>query len=222
MPLSLLFYRLTHIIPEQTPFIMFNKLNSHFFVLIGLLLFLSNCGEAQTTELKVGDNAPTFEAKASLNGQEIDFSLKEALKNGPVVVYFYPAAYTNGCDLEAKTFADRIADFEEANTTVVGVSADDIDKLNIFSADPEFCAGKFPVVSDENAKIANTFGLEMSPPRAGAVDNKGNEITHGFLPRTTFVLGSDGKVLNIFSSQNDGLSPVEHVEKSLALVQQGK
>ncbi len=200
---------------------MLNKLYSKHLFLFTLLFLFVKCSEAQIKDLKVGDSAPMFSAKASLNGEEVNFSLKDALKNGPVVVYFYPAAYTSGCDLEAKTFADNIELFKAANATVVGVSADDIDKLNVFSADPDFCAGKFPVVSDENAEIANTFGLEMSPPRAGAIDNKGNEITHGFLPRTTFVLGSDGKVLNIFSSQLDKFSPVEHVEKSLALVQQG-
>src|SRR5215470_17081457 len=109
--------------------------------------------------LKVGDKAPDFSARASLAGKEFNFSLEEALKKGPVVVYFYPSAYTRGCDLEAHTFATMKDKFDAAGATIIGVSADSIARLNDFSADPEYCAGKFPVASDEKHEIANSYNL---------------------------------------------------------------
>src|SRR4029077_16657125 len=92
--------------------------------------------------LKVGDKAPDFSARASLAGKEFNFSLENALKKGPVVVYFYPSAYTKGCDLEAHTFAQEKNNFDAAGATIIGVSADSIARLNAFSADPDYCAGK--------------------------------------------------------------------------------
>src|SRR5271168_4428016 len=109
--------------------------------------------------IKVGDMAPNFSARASLAGKEFNFSLQEALKKGPVVVYFYPSAYTRGCDLEAHTFAQEKDKFDAAGATIIGVSADSIKRLNMFSADPEYCAGKFPVASDAGQKIAASYNL---------------------------------------------------------------
>src|SRR5271163_1432647 len=100
--------------------------------------------------LKVADKAPDFAARASLAGKEFNFSLKDALKKGPVVVYFYPAAYTKGCNLEAHTFAENKDKFDAVHATIIGVSQDSIQRLNAFSADPDYCAGKFPVASDAN------------------------------------------------------------------------
>ena len=94
--------------------------------------------------LKVADKAPDFSARASLAGKEFNFSLQDALKKGPVVVYFYPSAYTKGCDLEAHTFAQDKEKFDAAGATIIGVSADSIERLDQFSADPDYCAGKFP------------------------------------------------------------------------------
>ena len=169
--------------------------------------------------LKPGATAPDFTAKGSLGGKEFTFSLKDALKKGPVVVYFYPSAYTGGCDAEAHAFAEDADKFAAAGAQIVGVSADSLDRLKVFSADPEFCAGKFPIASDADTKIAATYNLKVSPPRAGAKDVRGNEIGHGFIERVTFVVGRDGKVLSTMSSADDHLSPVDHVDKSLALVQ---
>src|SRR5712671_7279033 len=109
--------------------------------------------------LKVGDKAPDFTLRASLAGKEFTFSLQDALKKGPVVVYFYPSAYTKGCDLEAHTFAESKDKFDAAGATIIGVSADSIARLNKFSADPDFCAGKFPVSSDADMKIAASYNL---------------------------------------------------------------
>ncbi len=169
--------------------------------------------------LKPGDTAPDFSAKGSLGGKDFSFNLKTALSKGPVVVYFYPSAYTGGCDAEAHAFAESIDKFTAAGAQVLGVSADSLERLKVFSADPDFCAGKFPIASDADTKIAATYNLNVSAARAGAKDVKGNEIGHGFIERVTFVVGRDGKVLATMSSAADKLSPQDHVDKSLAMVQ---
>ncbi len=192
-------------------------------LMIAALLTACVAGPAFTTPawaaLKPGDTAPDFTAKGSLGGKDFTFNLKAALKKGPVVVYFYPSAYTGGCDAEAHAFAEDADKFAAAGAQIVGVSADSLDRLKVFSADPEFCAGKFPIASDADTKIAATYNLKVTPPRAGAKDVRGNEIGHGFIERVTFVVGRDGKVLSTMSSADDHLSPVDHVDKSLALVQ---
>ncbi len=175
-------------------------------------------GSAQTTMLSKGDAAPVFNTQASLAGKAFDFSLKTALAKGPVVVYFYPSAYTGGCDAEAHAFAELKDKFTAAGTTIIGVSADDIQRLNTFSSDPNYCAGKFPVASDNDGKIAASYGLTLGAPRLGIKDARGIEITHGFIPRTTFVIGKDGKIIAVFSSDADHISPTDHVDKALAIV----
>lgn len=169
--------------------------------------------------LAAGDKAPLFNTRASLNGKDFDFSLKDALAQGHVVLYFYPSAYTSGCDLEARTFSDLSDDFKNAHTTIVGISADDINRLNDFSADPDFCAGKFPVGTDKKGEIAARYGLQISEAKEGAKDNRGADIDHGFIPRVTFVINTNGTVEKVFSSEADGLSPDEHVTKSLEIIQ---
>src|ERR1700719_2724638 len=144
--------------------------------------------------LKVADTAPDFSARASLAGKEFKFSLQDALKKGPAVVYFYPSAYTQGCDLEAHTFAENKDKFDAAGTTIIGVSADSIERLNAFSADPDYCAGKFPVASDPDHKISGSYNLTAAAGRAGMKDVRGVDIDHDFTERTTFVIGKDHKV----------------------------
>jgi peroxiredoxin Q/BCP len=170
--------------------------------------------------LKVGDKAPDFSARGSLAGKEFSFSLEEALKKGPVVVYFFPSAYTKGCDLEAHTFSTEKEKFDAAGASIIGVSADSLARLDRFSADPEFCAGKFPVASDADKKIATSYNLATNPVKAGMTDVKGDAIDHDFIERVTFVIGKDHKIIAAFSSKDDGLSPDQHVSKSLAIVQQ--
>lgn len=169
--------------------------------------------------LEPGAAAPDFTATASLAGKDFTFSLKQALAKGPVVVYFYPAAYTGGCDLEAHTFATEKDRFVKAGATIIGVSADSIARLNQFSSDPKYCAGKFPVASDPGGKIAALYGLKMMPPQKGVMDVHGRPVTHGFLPRTTFVLDRGGKIVKVLSSEADHLTPDQHVKDSLAIVQ---
>jgi peroxiredoxin len=165
--------------------------------------------------LGIGGTAPDFNARASLDGKAFDFKLKDALKKGPVVVYFYPSAYTGGCNLQAHTFAVNHDKFAAAKATVIGVSLDSIDRLNKFSADPEFCAGKVPVASDPDGKIAKSYDLAVREGKAGMKDTQGNEIDHGFAERTTFIVQQDGKIAATIT----GVKPDENVQQSLAEVQ---
>src|SRR5579864_9431953 len=197
---------------------MFKKYNSLFYLIFSLLLLTARSGFAQPTMLSKGDVAPIFTAKASLAGSEFDFSLKNALAKGPVVVYFYPSAYTGGCDAEAHAFAELKDKFTAAGATIIGVSADDIQRLNAFSSDPQYCAGKFPVASDAGGDIAAKYGLTMAAAKTGIKDLSGRDLTHGFIPRTTFVIDKDGKIVAVFSSTTDHISPTDHVDKSLAIV----
>lgn len=168
--------------------------------------------------LKVGDTAPDFTATASLGGKDFTFNLDQALKKGPVVVYFFPSAYTQGCDLEAHTFAQNKDKFVAAGASIIGVSADNLHRLNQFSADPKFCASKFPVASDESLKIAKSYDLHTTPARPGAKDVRGVVIGHGFIERVTFVVGKNHKIVAVMSSKADHLRPDQHVYKSLAIV----
>jgi peroxiredoxin len=169
--------------------------------------------------LKTGDKAPNFTARASLAGKEFTFSLQDALKKGPVVVYFYPSAFTKGCDLEAHTFAENKDKFDAAGVTIIGVSADSIERLDAFSADPLYCAGKFPVASDASKEIATSYNLTANAVKPGAADVRGVAIDHDFIERTTFVIGKDGKIVATLSSKDDGLAPDQHVAKSLEIAE---
>ena len=189
-------------------------------LVLGLLAAF--CATPALAALKPGDMAPDFTAQGSLGGAPFTFHLKDALKKGPVVVYFYPSAYTGGCDLEAHTFADQSDKFASAGATIIGVSADDLGRLKQFSADPKFCAGKFPIASDADTKIAQSYALNVTPPREGAKDVNQTEINHAFIERVTYVVGKDGKIMAVMSSKADGLSPDQHVDKSLAIITASK
>jgi peroxiredoxin len=197
---------------------MSKKIFLPLLLISGLLLFTGRNSFAQSGVLSKGAVAPLFSARASLAGNEFDFVLKKALARGPVVLYFYPAAYTGGCDLEAHTFAELKDKFTAAGATIIGVSADDIQRLKSFSSNPDYCAGKFPVASDAGGKIAAMYGLELMPPQPGVKDVTGEQVTHGFIPRTTFVINQNDKIVAVFSSKTDHISPDEHVKKSLAIV----
>jgi len=164
--------------------------------------------------LKAGDPAPAFSAQASLAGKPFDYSLKDGLAKGPVVVYFYPSAYTAGCNIQAHEFSTHADQFAAAGATVIGVSLDSIERLNEFSADPDYCAGKLAVASDRDGKIARAYGLRVSDARSGATDTRGKEIDHGFTERTTFVVKRDGTVLAAVG----GVSPEQNVARALELV----
>jgi len=189
------------------------------FLIFSFSLLVTRSGFAQSTMLSKGATAPVFTAQASLAGSAFDFSLKTALAKGSVVIYFYPSAYTGGCDAEAHAFAELSDKFAAAKATIIGVSADDIQRLNTFSSDPNYCAGKFAVASDADGKIAASYGLTMGAAKLGIKDVRGMDLTHGFIPRTTFVIDKTGKVVAVFSSQTDHISATDHVDKSLAIVQ---
>jgi peroxiredoxin len=164
--------------------------------------------------LDSGDVAPKFEAQASLAGQAFDFSLDEALSQGTVVVYFFPSAYTRGCNIQAHEFAENMDAFTAAGASVIGVSLDSIERLNDFSADPDYCAGKLAVASDSTGAIARSYELQVRDAREGAVDTRGVSIDHGFAERTTFIVTPDGKI----SETIGGISPLENVQQSLEAV----
>ena len=135
------------------------------------------------------------------------------------MVYFFPSAYTKGCDLEAHTFAENKDKFDAAGATIIGVSADSIARLDQFSADPDYCAGKFPVASDADRGIASSYNLSVATLKPGATDVRGVAIDHDFIERETFVIGKDHKIIATFSSKDDNLTPDQHVMKSLDIVQ---
>ena len=164
--------------------------------------------------LQPGAAAPDFSAQASLAGKPFAYSLKEALKKGPVVVYFYPSAFTSGCNAQAHAFAVNQHKFTAAGATIIGVSLDDIGRLNDFSKDPEYCGGKIPVASDADGKIAKSYDLKVSPAQSGAKDSRGVEIGHGFAERTTFIVGKGGVV----AATVGGVKPTDNVDAALAAV----
>jgi thioredoxin-dependent peroxiredoxin len=173
--------------------------------------------------LKPGAPAPDFKAKASRAGKAFDFSLASALKKGPVVVYFYPAAFTGGCNIEAHAFAESADKFAAARTTIIGVSGDSIERLNAFSADPQYCAGKFPVASDPNGAIGKSFDLKVTERQGPSTfkDSRGVLLDNKVgIERTTFVITPNRKIAATFSSAEDKIRPTEHAEKSLAVVQE--
>jgi thioredoxin-dependent peroxiredoxin len=182
------------------------------------LLAAALCGAlpfASQAALKQGDAAPDFTTQAALAGKDFSFSLKNALKQGPVVVYFYPSAYTGGCNIQAHTFAINQDKFTAAGASIIGVSLDSIARLDDFSADPDYCAGKIPVASDADGKIARSYDLNIRDAQPGKKDSRGQEIGHGFAERTTFVVTPDGKIAAVLG----GLAPAENVEKTLQAVQ---
>jgi len=159
-------------------------------------LMLSACSPGKAA-LPVGATAPDFTTQASLAGKPFPFHLADALKTGPVVLYFYPAAFTSGCTVEAHDFAEATGAFKALGATVIGVSGDDIDKLNRFSVSE--CRNKFAVASADGKLIA---AYKVKLPVVARSD------------RTSYVIAPDGKVIFVYSA----LDPAGHVEKTMAAV----
>ena len=178
--------------------------------------FLAALSPFALAALQQGDTAPDIDARASLAGRAFNYSLHDALKKGAVVVYFYPAAYTGGCNVQAHEFSVQHDRFAAAGASIIGVSLDNIDKLNEFSADPNYCAGKVAVASDIDGKISKAYALNIREAVAGKKDTRGFEINHGFAERTTFVVTPDEKIAATLS----GLAPAANVAKALEVVQQ--
>ena len=151
--------------------------------------------------LKVGATAPEFSAPGYQGGKPLRFDLAAALKKGPVVLYFFPAAHTSGCNVEAHLFADAIDQFHAQGATVIGVTAGNLDQLAAFSTETEHCSGKFPVASDPNAVIAKSYQATLA-------------MRPGWSDRTSYVIAPGGKILLAYSD----LSPTQHVAQTLAAV----
>lgn len=183
------------------------------FVLAGLIAAAFSA--PASAALKEGDVAPDFKLQASLAGKAFTYTLKDALKKGPVVVYFYPSAYTGGCNIQAHTFAVNNERFAAAGASIVGVSLDSITRLNDYSADPEYCAGKIAVASDADGKVAKAFDLSVQDTPSGRKDTRGQEIDHARVERTTFIVTPDGKV----AATVGGLPPAANVERVLEVIQ---
>jgi peroxiredoxin len=164
-------------------------------------LFLS--GPAAFAELKPGDKAPDFTIDAAVGGSVSSFSLAEHLKQGPVVVYFYPKSFTAGCTVEAHDFAEAADKFAAAGASLIGISADTIETQKEFSA--KECRDKFPVGADPKLTVIRAYDAVFVrlPGVAGMSD------------RTSYVIGPDGKILYAFSDS----SPDHHVENSLKAVE---
>jgi peroxiredoxin len=183
-------------------------------LLLAGLMSCAVCAQALAA-LPVGTAAPAFKTQASLAGKEFNYDLTKALKKGPVVVYFYPGAFTGGCNIQAHTFAENMDKFKSAGATVIGVSLDKIETLNAFSSDPQYCAGKLPVASDADGKIAASYDLKVMDGRPGMKDSRGVDLDHKFAERTTFIVTKDGKIVATVG----GVKPDENVMKSLEVVQ---
>ena len=167
-------------------------------LVLAALALASACSFDARATLQPGDAAPDFSAPAWLAGEAFEYSLAEALREGPVVLYFFPAANTPGCNIEASLFSQAIDDFKAHGVSVIGVTAGNTDQLRGFSADKATCAGNFPVAADEGARIAASYDavLERRPEMSS---------------RTSYLIGRDGRVLAVHSDMN----PARHVKHML-------
>lgn len=150
--------------------------------------------------LPVGAKAPDFTARAALAGKDYDFTLSRALKKGPVVLYFYPKAFTKGCTIEANMFAEATPEFRKAGATVVGVSADDIATLKDFSR--KECRDKFAVAGVSQQVIKDYDVAFAKAPQLS--------------DRTSYVIAPNGRVVYVHSD----LNPNDHVKNTLAAVRE--
>jgi peroxiredoxin len=163
----------------------------------GLALAIAVIAVPADAALKPGAVAPAFTAPASLGGKEFTFSLAEALKKGPVVLYFYPAAFTKGCTIEAHEFADAIDKYKALGATVIGVSHDDIATLNRFSTSE--CRSEFPVAADVDQHIMKAYDAVLaSRPQ--------------YANRTSYVIAPDGHIIYEYTA----LDPMNHVANTLS------
>ena len=146
-----------------------------------------------------GTKAPVFTTEASLAGKAFKFSLADALKKGPVVLYFYPAAFTPGCTVEAHEFAEATDKFKALGATVIGVSHDPIEKLNKFSVSE--CRNKFAVASDADGSVMKNYDAVLP-------------VKPDYANRTSYVIAPTGEIIYSYTD----LAPDKHVENTMAAV----
>lgn len=154
---------------------------------------------AASADLEVGAAAPELELSGFQAGEVVEFTLSEALADGPVVAFFFPAAFTGGCEAEAALFAESIGDFDAAGAQVIGLTAGNVDRLAEFST--QHCADAYPVFGVDDATIS-AYRVRMRP---------GGDWTS----RSTFVIDQDQTIAFQYSNMN----PSEHSTLSLAAVQ---
>lgn len=157
---------------------------------------------ASQADLPQGAHAPIFATRGAMAGKPFAFNLRSALRQGPVVLYFYPKAFTQGCTLEARAFAEANADFRAAGATVVGMSADDVPTLQRFST--EACRDKFAVAS-ATPQIIRAYDVALKQPDGTAT---------GLTSRTSYVIGRDGRIRMVYTNMNYA----EHVRLTLEAV----
>jgi peroxiredoxin Q/BCP len=169
---------------------------------IFLSFFLAVFATAAKAALQPDDAAPNFTVQAAQGGKEFQFSLADALKKGPVVLYFYPKSFTPGCTEEAHEFAEAMEQFAAMGASVVGVSADKIETQREFSA--KECRDKFPVGADPDLKVIKAYDAAFSLPVVGPA----------FANRISYVISPEGKVLSALSDSG----AEKHITNALAVV----
>src|SRR5881227_2873247 len=152
-----------------------------------------------TAALPIGEKAPDFTTTGAVGGKEFKLHLAEQLKKGPVVLYFFPKAFTSGCTAEAHAFSESIGDFKKAGAQVVGMSGDDLKTLHDFST--KECRSAFPVAT-ATPEIQKAYDVAWA-------------AHPGITTRTSYVIGKDGKIVMV----HDDLDFSQHVAKTLAAVQ---
>lgn len=153
--------------------------------------------------LAVGAKAPDFTLSGYQAGKPISFHLADALKKGPVVLYFFPAAHTSGCNVEAHLFAEAADDFKAQGASIIGVTAGKLKELQEFSSETQYCSGKFPVAADADAKVSKLYTDTKSIPLFGTISD-----------RTSFVIVPGGQIIFVHSTGD----PSQHAALTLDAV----
>jgi thioredoxin-dependent peroxiredoxin len=157
------------------------------------------------SELAVGTTAPAFSASAAKGGKDLNFALAEALKKGPVVLYFYPKSFTKVCTEEANLFAEATPELETLGTSVIGVSTDTIETQREFSRLE--CRDKFPVAADPKGDVAKAYDVLVQKDGGGILAS-----------RTSYVITPDGKVTSVLTARD----AASHIQSAVASVKAWK
>lgn len=173
--------------------------------LVAAFAAIAFAASAAPAALPTGAPAPDFSLQGALGGKPLTFSLQKALRKGPVVLYFFPAAFTAGCTIEAHKFAEATDTFKKLGATVIGVTAGNVERVAEFSKVE--CRDKFAVAADPGAKIAAQYQATMSGRPDKPLSN-----------RTSYVIAPSGKILLSYTDPN----PEQHVERALAAVRAWK
>lgn len=181
------------------------KFLKKIIVPLGLGLALAIIPAQGIAALQKGAKAPDFTLNAAQGGKPFSLSLQQTLKKGPVVLYFFPAAFTPGCTMEAHLFAEASDDFNRLGARVVGVTAGNIDRVAEFSKSE--CRDKFAVAADPGAKIAAKYDTAIQRPNQAAISS-----------RTSYVIAPNGTILLSYTDSK----PQAHIEKTMAAVRAWK